>query len=645
VSRTALRAALLSVVALVHPACHRSSGGGGGPPPPTPPSITGPTSPLPDGTAGTVYAAVQFTAGGTGPITWSVTSGALPPGLTLDGATGVYAGTPTAAGPYSFTITASNVAGSDSDPYTHLINVAPAVSETEPNDTSATASALPVGTAGMGSLALPGDVDFWSFPVVSGDMIRAECFAARRDQATWEATGNSVDLALIDGDGSTVLLADANVGGDPDFPAFRVSATGTLYVRVQQSIAAAGGSYAILVTLLAAPTLVEAEPVGGASNDTTATAEALAGSGGTIAGHFTSGSPGDHYSFVVATPSVVRVRAIAAANGFQSGVFFNPLVAIVSSGGAVQAAFDDGIVQDGFGSRAITTAGTHFLRVSGAGTGAYLVEWSVTAIDVTETEPNDATATATAVAYGSVASGAMSGGDVDLYAFAGTAGDQVLLEVMDGPGGKMEGGADTVVAQLVGSDGATLIPQYAFSGAGVVNVATRLAILQSTDTHHVRVTTDASPFPTTYAFRLTLLRSSTYETEPNDAAATAIAVPSSGRVAGAIGTPGDADVYSFTASLGELVVFRVFAEIPAVSTSPPLNGHGSNHLPLVLVTDGVSTLASVDRTLSRAAQGLVEVQSCVEIAFIAPAAGTYYVTVGDAAGTGGADRFYLVDRD
>jgi hypothetical protein len=45
--------------------------------------------------------------------TYSVTAGALPAGLSLDPSTGVVSGTPTTAGPYSFTISASNGAGPD----------------------------------------------------------------------------------------------------------------------------------------------------------------------------------------------------------------------------------------------------------------------------------------------------------------------------------------------------------------------------------------------------------------------------------------------------------------------------------------------------------------------------------------------------
>jgi hypothetical protein len=89
------------------------------------PAITAPASPLAS-IVGGAAASTTFTASGSSPITWSVSAGTLPPGMTLDAATGIYSGTPTATGNFSFTITATNAAGADSDAYAQQVT-APAL--------------------------------------------------------------------------------------------------------------------------------------------------------------------------------------------------------------------------------------------------------------------------------------------------------------------------------------------------------------------------------------------------------------------------------------------------------------------------------------------------------------------------------------
>ena len=70
-----------------------------------PPVIS--TASLPGGFVGIAYSET-LSATGANPITWSVTVGDLPGGLTLNAVTGVISGMPTAAGTYNFTVKASN---------------------------------------------------------------------------------------------------------------------------------------------------------------------------------------------------------------------------------------------------------------------------------------------------------------------------------------------------------------------------------------------------------------------------------------------------------------------------------------------------------------------------------------------------------
>jgi hypothetical protein len=70
------------------------------------------TTSLPDGTTGVAYSAPVSATGGTGPYAWSLylpgTYGSLPPGLSLEAATGVISGTPTTQGSWNFTVQVSD---------------------------------------------------------------------------------------------------------------------------------------------------------------------------------------------------------------------------------------------------------------------------------------------------------------------------------------------------------------------------------------------------------------------------------------------------------------------------------------------------------------------------------------------------------
>lgn len=96
----------------------------------TAPKIT--TTDLPNGTVDTAYSQT-LTADGTAPITWRITDGSLPDGLSLNESTGEISGTPTAETAekdFTFTVTAENSAGSDEKTFTLTIGVAPVYSIT-----------------------------------------------------------------------------------------------------------------------------------------------------------------------------------------------------------------------------------------------------------------------------------------------------------------------------------------------------------------------------------------------------------------------------------------------------------------------------------------------------------------------------------
>lgn len=97
----------------------------------------------PLGEVGPPYSTVFLVTGGTGPFTWSIASGSLPPGLTLDPATGQLAGRPTTAGTYGFDVRVTDASGLADEAPTQVV-VQPTSVVTLAAASSATTFATPI---------------------------------------------------------------------------------------------------------------------------------------------------------------------------------------------------------------------------------------------------------------------------------------------------------------------------------------------------------------------------------------------------------------------------------------------------------------------------------------------------------------------
>ena len=134
------------------------------------PSIT--TDTLPDGKVGEAYSHT-LTATGTAPITWSI-DGGLPADLSLNVNTGEISGTPTAAGTSTFTVKATNSAGSNTKELSITIaKAAPAEhTVTVTSSGNGTASASPAKAAADTEIALTATPNegyhFKEWQVISG---------------------------------------------------------------------------------------------------------------------------------------------------------------------------------------------------------------------------------------------------------------------------------------------------------------------------------------------------------------------------------------------------------------------------------------------------------------------------------------------
>jgi hypothetical protein len=92
------------------------------------------TTELPDGYMGVAYDSLVESRGGTQPYQFSVQSGQLPPGLSLNSNTGVLDGTPTSLGTYNFTILCTDMSSpqrTDTQDFTVSITESVGISENE----------------------------------------------------------------------------------------------------------------------------------------------------------------------------------------------------------------------------------------------------------------------------------------------------------------------------------------------------------------------------------------------------------------------------------------------------------------------------------------------------------------------------------
>ncbi|WP_338031882.1 autotransporter domain-containing protein [Cedecea colo] len=128
----------------------------------TPPvlAITPASGALTAATVGSAWSQSLTVSGGTSPWTWSVT--ALPAGITLDATTGTLSGTPSAAGSYSFQVTATDANGATgSASYTLVVSAASPVASDSTATVVANSSNNPVtlslsgGTASSVSIVSP----------------------------------------------------------------------------------------------------------------------------------------------------------------------------------------------------------------------------------------------------------------------------------------------------------------------------------------------------------------------------------------------------------------------------------------------------------------------------------------------------------
>ena len=211
----------------------------------TAPTIT--TSSLPSGRAGQSYSQTLSASGST-PITWSVSSGSLPTGLTLS-SVGLLSGTPTASGSFTFTVKAANSYGTDLKSYTLSITSSSTPTPTPGSDVNLTGyvgyslsyQMTPAGTWTRTSGTLPSGISLSRSGLLSGRPSRAGSYSVTLKCTTTASSTRSKSSKNTKSSTVTVNVK-FTINAKPVKPTIKTSslAVGVVGTAYSQAITATG---------------------------------------------------------------------------------------------------------------------------------------------------------------------------------------------------------------------------------------------------------------------------------------------------------------------------------------------------------------------------------------------------------------------
>ena len=153
------------------------------------------------GTAGSAFSETFTQTGAIGTVSFSVVSGTLPAGLTLDSSTGVLSGTPTQTGNFSIVVRATDVNGCFDDGLTYpLVIGCQTISVTNPSNATG-----PAGSPFSETFTQTGAIGTATFTLASGTLPAGLTLAANGVLSGTPTQGGSfpITVTVTDGNGCT----------------------------------------------------------------------------------------------------------------------------------------------------------------------------------------------------------------------------------------------------------------------------------------------------------------------------------------------------------------------------------------------------------------------------------------------------------
>lgn len=170
---------------------------------------------------------------GTPPFTFSVSSGTLPTGLSLNTTTGTISGTPAASGSYSFTIQANNSVGSDTQAYSGTVTSSPVA----PTITTTTLSSLTQSTAFSQTLNATGTAPL-TWTISAGSLPSGLSLNSATGAITGSPTGSgaySFTVQATNTAGSDTQAYSGTIASSGTAPTITTTIFGTMQVGVSFS--------------------------------------------------------------------------------------------------------------------------------------------------------------------------------------------------------------------------------------------------------------------------------------------------------------------------------------------------------------------------------------------------------------------------
>jgi hypothetical protein len=214
-------------------------------------------------TAGTPFSLnlMNLVRGGTAPFTWSITSGALPSGLTLNAATGMISGTPSAAAPASaFTLSCTD-SGNPPTPLSGTLELSLTINA--PGALAITSGAPPDGTVGGpygGTHTISGH-SFTGFPLTATGGTPSYTWSWAAAQGSSLPPGLNLSLLYISGGSTRCCVYVLAISGTPT-----TAGTYNVVVTIADSAsppAHVSANYTINVAAQAALSITSSAPLSG----------------------------------------------------------------------------------------------------------------------------------------------------------------------------------------------------------------------------------------------------------------------------------------------------------------------------------------------------------------------------------------------